>query len=54
MSQYGGKVDNGEIIASVISMYSKIIEDRIHTRYTTYIEPFCGMLGVYRHIHVFI
>jgi site-specific DNA-adenine methylase len=46
-SYHGGKYRHGEEIAIVIKdIYNKQPPDSI----VGYIEPFCGMCGVYRHI----
>lgn len=45
-SYHGGKQRVGKKVATEIS---KIVGKKEHT-YTGYCEPFCGMLGVYRHI----
>lgn len=49
-SYHGGKQRIGLEIAENIHLTSTMIED--HTDFTIkgYCEPFCGMLGVYRHI----
>jgi DNA adenine methylase len=47
---HGGKQRIGLEIAENIHLISTIIEDQGHFKIKGYCEPFCGMLGVYRHI----
>jgi site-specific DNA-adenine methylase len=49
-SYHGGKQRIGLEIAENIHLISTIIEDQGHFKIKGYCEPFCGMLGVYRHI----
>lgn len=50
-SYHGGKQRIGLEIAENIHLLSTIIEDHNQFVIKGYCEPFCGMLGVYRHIH---
>lgn len=47
---HGGKFRLGGQIASAISQIASCIEKRFGVHFTGYCEPFCGMLGVYRHV----
>ena len=47
---HGGKQRIGQKIADIIYLTSTIIEDHRDFTIKGYCEPFCGMLGVYRHI----
>lgn len=49
-SYHGGKTRIGENIADIIYKTSIEISDKENFRIEGYTEPFCGMLGVYRHI----
>ena len=49
-SYHGGKQKIGEKIALLIKKISMEIEKETGTQFKGYAEPFCGMLGVYRHI----
>lgn len=48
---HGGKNRIGKEIADVIFDESVDIEEDYNFNIKGYCEPFCGMLGVYRHIH---
>jgi DNA adenine methylase len=50
MSQHGGKCRTGKEIAEYIHLISTILEDQGCFTINSYTEPFCGSLGVYRHI----
>jgi len=51
MTKYhGGKQRIGDEIAEIIKRVSEQVEDDVGIRFKGYVEPFCGMLGVYRHI----
>lgn len=47
---HGGKYRTGENIAKVITDYTLNIQTKTGIKIKGYCEPFCGMLGVYRHI----
>ncbi len=49
-SYHGGNQKIGKQIASTIHMVSTIMEEETEYEIKGYCEPFCGMLGVYRHI----
>lgn len=49
-SYHGGKQRIGRKIAEHIHFISIILEERGYKQIKGYCEPFCGMLGVYRHI----
>ena len=49
-SYHGGKKRIGEDIAKVIKQVSDQVEQNIKFTFKGYVEPFCGMLGVYRHV----
>jgi DNA adenine methylase len=49
-SYHGGKQKLGRVIANVIRAKFDEIEDVDGFRPKGYCEPFCGMMGVYRHI----
>ncbi|MDB4308201.1 DNA adenine methylase [Gammaproteobacteria bacterium] len=49
-SYHGGKQRIGERIAKTIVNESMQIEDDYDFKIKGYCEPFCGMMGVYRHI----
>jgi site-specific DNA-adenine methylase len=49
-SYHGGKNRIGLDIAEIIKRVSEQVEDELGIRFKGYVEPFCGMLGVYRHI----
>lgn len=47
---HGGKYKTGEHIAEFIVDYVEKIQKKTGLKIKGYCEPFCGMLGVYRHI----
>ena len=47
---HGGKQRIGLEIAENIHLLSTILEDHSNFKIKGYCEPFCGMLGVYKHI----
>lgn len=49
-SYHGGKQRIGLEIAQTIHLISIILENQGNFKIKGYCEPFCGMLGVYRHI----
>jgi hypothetical protein len=49
-SYHGGKQRIGKRLSSVIADESLVIEDEYDFKIKGYCEPFCGMLGVYKHI----
>jgi len=49
-SYHGGKQSIGLEIAENIHLLSTIFEDYTDFKIKGYCEPFCGMLGVYRHV----
>jgi DNA adenine methylase len=49
-SYHGGKQRTGQKIADVIYELSTEMEEEFGFKIKGYCEPFCGMLGVYRHI----
>jgi hypothetical protein len=49
-SYHGGKNRIGRDIAQVIYQVASEVERQTGVRFKGYVEPFCGMLGVYRHI----
>jgi len=49
-SYHGGKQKIGEEIASIIKQISDRIEEDTGIQFNGYVEPFCGMLGVYQHV----
>jgi site-specific DNA-adenine methylase len=49
-SYHGGKIRIGRDIAQVIYQVASEVERQTGVRFKGYVEPFCGMLGVYRHI----
>jgi site-specific DNA-adenine methylase len=49
-SYHGGKQRIGKEIAQIIYDVSSRMEEQIGTNFKGYVEPFCGMLGVYQHI----
>lgn len=49
-SYHGGKQKVGLEIAQNIYKYTTKMEKKHNLRLIGYVEPFCGMLGVYRHI----
>lgn len=49
-SYHGGKQKIGEEISLMIKQISDKVEEHTGIQFKGYIEPFCGMLGVYQHI----
>ena len=49
-SYHGGKQRIGAEIAQVIYEVSSYVEEQTGIKFKGYVEPFCGMLGVYQHI----
>ena len=49
-SYHGGKQRIGKRLSSIIADESLDIEDEYDFKIKGYCEPFCGMLGVYKHI----
>ena len=49
-SYHGGKQRIGAEIAQIIKQVSNQVEEQTGIRFKGYLEPFCGMLGVYQHI----
>jgi site-specific DNA-adenine methylase len=49
-SYHGGKQKIGEDIAVIIKQISDRVEEHTGVRFKGYVEPFCGMLGVYQHV----
>jgi len=49
-SYHGGKQRIGAKIAQIIKSVSSQVEEQTGIRFKGYLEPFCGMLGVYQHI----
>ena len=49
-SYHGGKQRIGKRLSSIIADQSLDIEDEYDFKIKGYCEPFCGMLGVYKHI----
>lgn len=48
----GGKKRLGKEISEIIHEFSTIYENKNGIKFKGYCEPFCGMLGVYKHIPV--
>ena len=49
-SYHGGKKRIGAEIAQMIKQVSSQFEEQTGIQFKGYLEPFCGMLGVYQHI----
>ena len=49
-SYHGGKQRIGAQIAEIIGMIASYLETEKEQEFIGYCEPFCGMLGVYKHI----
>jgi site-specific DNA-adenine methylase len=49
-SYHGGKQKIGADIAQMIYEVSSQVEEQSGIKFKGYVEPFCGMLGVYQHI----
>jgi site-specific DNA-adenine methylase len=51
MTRYhGGKSRIGKILAEVMTGFADDVSTLLNWKITGYCEPFCGMLGVYKHI----